>query len=1063
MAETQGNPRIQLLTDDAISNYSENNVLTDYRDINLRILTRIEPYPKGIYDQDIFGSVFYDRCNCGNIRTPGVRCPRCGSTVLDEVSSFRRFARIELPILYTTKFKIDKVIEFIRNNFNIQTNFESDKFIGLGWTDMKCLDVCQWELKDKENYTLLLTDQITDYTKCSYEGLLKILQVNYPELVKEYRAYVNQYILVIPMALRAPTIKMEGNNRVLENHYTSVIYQNILYCLDYYNSIFPTMKDEIGKSFIRGSFRRLVSSSLDTLSKLLASSKQNLARNMQSNRMNNSGRCTVVPDPTLKADEVEVPIHLMYEACRSEFIQYIQDKKGVGPKEAERIYKMDSDLDEIQNLFKDYIEGEPGKPETAKYVIINRAPSLYEFAMFSCKVKLTHDYVMKIPQVLCTPTNGDFDGDSFSFYAVPKDKNKMINDALSARNRVLYKKNQKPLFTPTHEIMSGLVKASRVIIPSNLESFDSVEEIKQYKKEHPEFKYQTLCTLKGEQTTLGREILSDLFDTNITKFVGGFDKSITGENCGLLYEQLRDKEDRLDRIRDVQEFALLIATTSGSTAIRISDLYLDIDKSYLDKIKSVEKDDKLSDQAKEFKIREIYAEFQKEQLKKIPSDVVNSIEDTFHSKVSELAEMSVQQLNTGPDHDFHITETTLASGMNSQDYLTHTIENRALQDIKALSVPQGGYVTRQFTYLASEYYFHEGSDEKNTGIDIRACDAQGRMKLDGTRVPWNEKSTDIIKVRSLVSSTLPEGVVTGDLITDKFHYKVGDKIGMSMISSLTEQLTQAGLKLKHGGKLFTIDEKHDPPLIAPEDGQMEMEDYRMIFHGKSGKDYIWPKSSMFVLDYKNDSNIYKKGDKLGQNYHPVTSAYQLDCLIKLCQARTTNSKKKFATNKKVISTCYALEDGVISYKINGDDIRVFIDEDEYNYNPDSMYIYPDGSKVKKFDRICTGTLDMKSMSWKENNYLDLFYFFRKQFLEYLDVSQELIEFLYVLLVKDRGEGNLEMRSVLQNIHGSDSFFKSLAFGDARKSFKKIGYEGMEFVADPITSIMLSMIMNNEIK
>jgi hypothetical protein len=289
-------------------------------------------------------------------------------------------------------------------------------------------------------------------------------------------------------------------------------------------------------------------------------------------------------------------------------------------------------------------------------------------------------------------TNGDFDGDSFSFYAVPKDKNKMINDALSARNRVLYKKNQKPLFTPTHEIMSGLVKASRVIIPKNLESFDSIEEIKQYKKEHPEFKYQTLCTLKGEQTTLGREILSDLFDVNITKFVGGFDKAITGKNCGLLYEQLRDKDDRLDRIRDIQEFALLVATTSGATAIKISDLYLDIDKEYLDRIKKIEKDDKLTDQVKELKIREIYGQFQDEQLKKIPEDVVNSIEDTFHSKVRELADMSVQQLNVGPDHEYHISESTLASGMTSQDYQAHVIENRALQDIKALSVPYIGAI-----------------------------------------------------------------------------------------------------------------------------------------------------------------------------------------------------------------------------------------------------------------------------------------------------------------------------------------------------------------------------------
>ena len=54
MAEEVGNPKIQLLTDDITAMYSESNVLTDYRDINLKVITKLEPYPNGVYDQDIF-------------------------------------------------------------------------------------------------------------------------------------------------------------------------------------------------------------------------------------------------------------------------------------------------------------------------------------------------------------------------------------------------------------------------------------------------------------------------------------------------------------------------------------------------------------------------------------------------------------------------------------------------------------------------------------------------------------------------------------------------------------------------------------------------------------------------------------------------------------------------------------------------------------------------------------------------------------------------------------------------------------------------------------------------
>lgn len=1051
------NPRIQILTDDAIKKYSEQNILTDYRDINLKIETKVAPYQGGIYDQDIFGSVFSDRCNCGKIRTTGIRCPNCGSQILTEAESFSRFARIELPVYYSTKFKLDKIIAFLKSNFVIESKFNTKEFIGLPWSNGKCLDILQWEY-DTEKQKLILTDNVTDFTKCSFDGLLNLIQLHFPDLLEEYRAYINKYILVIPMVLRAPQIRVENKQKRLENSYTSIVYKNILYCIQYYNEYFPTMKEDFDKAIFRGSFRKLVSSSLDTLSQLMNSSKANLARVMQSNRMSNSGRCTIVPDPTLKGDEVVIPIHLMYEACRGEFIQYLAEKKGITTKEAEALYK-DPFNDEVQKLFHQYIEGEPGKPETAKYVIINRAPTLYDLSMFSCRVRLTHDYTMKIPQILCKPTNGDFDGDTFSYYAVPKNMNSMVNNALSARNRFYYKKNQKPLFTPTQEIMRGLVQATKVnMTNSKLEVFDSIEDAKEFKKENKDFRWQTLCIINGKKTTLARAILTELFDKDIDAYVGGFDKCITAKNCTMLYEQLADKEDRLDRIQKIQEFALLITTMSGATAISISDLYLDIDESYIKKIREVENNPNMDSKMKELKIREIYREYQEVELKKVPEEVRVMIDESNHMKVSELRDMAVQQLNVGPQHEFSVAETSLSQGLSSEDYANHAIENRLLQDIKQLQVPQGGYVTRQFTYLASEYIFKEGEDKDNKGILLARSKARGRTMVDGT-VLGESNSDEMVKVRSLVTSTLPSGTITRDMLSTIIDYKVGSKVGMNLISSLTEQLTQGGLALKHGGNLFNLDPTE--AIKAPDKGKLVLTEDKILLECKTNT-YEWPRGSMFVQNYIRDNNVYNEGEILGRNYHPVTPAYKLDSIIKLCSARTTNSKKKFANNKKVVSECYAINDGTITYDYSNGYPIVRIDNIEYTYNPDALYYYPAGSKVKKYDRICTGTLDMNSMVYKVTDYVELYYFFRKQFEELLDVSNELIEFIYILLVKDLGDNNLEIKSVMKNIHGSESFFKSLAFGDARKSFQKIDYEGMDFVADPITAVMLSMVMNDQI-
>lgn len=1054
----ENTPKIHLLTDDIIVTYSENNILTEYQDINLKVTTKVEPYPNGVYDQDIFGSLFLDRCNCGNMRSPGIRCPRCGSMVLDEVSSFRRFARIESPVYYVTKYKFKKLIKLIKENFRVVKKFSTGLFGDLNWTDQKVMDICQWNYNEDEDY-LQVTDEITDFTKCSYEGLIYIMQKYNPELLPQIRAYLNQYILVAPMAIRAPRYRVIDGRRQLDNHEITVIYQNIIYCIhNYYKDTFPTMKDELGKAIFRGALRRLISTSLDGLSQLMKASKANMARYMQSNRLPNSGRCVIVPDPTLAADEVVIPRHLMYETCRDEFIQYISDKKNVSLKEAELIYKTQAEYDEVQKLFDDYINGD-GTPNSGKYVVINRAPTLHELSMFTCKVRLTHDYAMKIPLVLCSPMNGDFDGDTLAYYAIPKKLNTLMNEALSAKSRFLYKKSHKPIYTPKGDMMHGLTLATKVEFVTKPETFDSLEDAIEHKRKTKGFKYQTLIVLNGKKTTIAREILSKHFDKDVNAYLGGLDKTLNSKNMIVLYEQLKDKEDRLERIRDIQQFALNVVTISGSTATKLSEMYLDIDKKYLDRIKAIEKDDNIDQKAKEIMIRDIYKDFQKEHLSKIPEGLRQVIDETGRAKSTELRDMAIQQLKVGPDHQFHVTETTLVQGLSPEDYEWHAIENRATQDIKQGAVPQSGYVTRQFIYLASEYYYIDELDEENDGILMSMKRAEGRTTLKGDII-GKSSSDELVKVRSIITSHKGSGIITRDMLPSMFKYKHGSRIGMSLISSLTEQLTQGGLKLKHGGDLYNLDP--NDRIKAPENGRLEVLGNHLIFHGDSKSDYLYPKSSMFIQNY-SPNDRYKKGEPFAVNYHAVTPSYALDCIIKLCLARSTNNDKSFANNKKLVSECYAINDGVVKYDTEGEYIRVYVGDVEYTYNPDCLYFLPEGTPVKKFDRICTGVLDMKSMVYKVTDYIELYYYFRKQFLELIsEVSDEMIEFVYTLLTK-KHEDSIEINSVLKNIHGSESFFKSLAFGHAAKSFEKIGYEGMDFVADPITQVILSLVVSNQIK
>jgi len=1065
----QANPKIQILTDDIIAQYSENNVLIEYRDIDLHVTTKVAPYPKGVYDQDIFGSLFSDRCNCGTVRTVGLRCPRCGSIILDENQSFKRFARIESPVYFSTKYKFNKLRDFLKSNWNIVQDIQSSHFDIFTRNDrlMAIYDICQWNWDDK-NECLVISDNITDFTKCSYEGLIKIISEKFPDKLKEYRAYINQYILVVPLVIRAPQLRLVDGVRRLDNHYTSTVYRNIIYAIEeYYKNTFQTMKTESGKAIFRGSLRKLITSSLDQLSQLMRSSKDNLARYMQKNRLPNSGRCVIVPDPSLKADEVMIPRHLMYETCRDEFIQFIADKKGIGLKEAELIYKTQATLDEVQRMFDEYIDGD-GTPNSGKYVIINRAPSLHEFSMFSCKVKLTNDYTMKIPMVLCEGFNADFDGDQMAYYVVPNDKNELINNALSARNRFYYRKNQSILYRPKGDMMHGLTLATKLDPVAKPQIFDSLAEAIEYKRSNPGFRTQTECIINGCRTTIGRETLSELFGKDVNAYLRSLKaNNLTAKNVIYLYTQLSDVDDRLERIQKIQEYALNIVTISGATSTKISDLYIDIDKEYLDRIKAIEEKDDIDPKTKELAIREIYHEFEKVQLSKIPEGLKMIIDETGRAKSTELRDMAVQRLQVSPYNEYHITDTTLAEGMSQEDYEWHAIENRSTQVIKQGAVPQSGYLTRQFIYLASEYTYMDATDDENEGILIEEKDAKGRTTVEGKLLESVDlKSTKLIKVRSIITSKQEKNIITKDMISPITKYNEGSRIGMSLITSVTEQLTQSGLALKHGGSLFNLDFDEDDGygcFIAPEDGKVELTPDWVLFNStNSNKIYKYPKGEKFVMKYSPD-DTFKKGQIFGVDYNSVTPAYKLDSVIKLLGAKSTTMRKSFANNKKEFSCCYAAKDGYIHYTLQDGWIYVDIDGDDYWYDPSCSYYLPDGTFVHKGDRICTGTLNLAALSEKVDNYIDLYYIFRKQFKELMGdgLTDELIEFLYVLVARQTEDGTL-VQSVTKNIFDSESFYKTLAFQDSRKSFDKIGYEGLDFVADPITAVMLSLINNDNI-
>jgi len=1070
MANKLFNPRLSYLTDEVINTFTGNNVLTDWRTTNEMVKKDMKTINGGVLDSYIFGSCFSHRCNCGKIHAIGRTCKKCGAKVLTDEQAWTKYARIDLPLYFCNDLRKKKFSKFMSNNFNLDWNL-SDEFSEL----LKSMPFLRWDYcqftYDENRDCIIGTDQVTNSDQCSFESLIDIISTHYPQKFGKFKSYLNSSILVIPIIARAPRYVIENGVVVLKNHEITLAYSSILYVIiEQYDKALLSFKLPCDQALYKASVREFICTALHNVSRLLVPNKENVTRLMQSHHMPNSGRCTIIPAPDLKVDEIYIPRHLMYECCQKEFIKFLMTKHEWSEEYAQLMYLNEATTVEIQADFDDYIENSnDGK---GKYVIINRNPTLYELSIMACKVKLTNNYTIGLPLLLCSPFGGDYDGDTFSFYAIPDYLTDEIIEVMSPKNLYYYKKSHSHLFTPSHEIMAGLIISTRISYPKDgkIRSFGTIDDAKKWRKTHRDFTYQTKCFIDDKETTLGRAILGELFNRDIDEFLNGDKENLTSKEIPMLYDGLVELEDRLERIQQIQEFALNVATISGGTAPRLSELHAHLDTTYLDEIKTIEASEFLTDKEKDIKIREIYDKFSKdvEQGKdeegnpRLANELKLQISDSSRAKISQLLNIVTPQLNVGPDGVVHVGETTLIGGMRPTDYYRHAIENRVTQDIKTSSVPRSGYTTRQLVYLGTPYRFSDSLDEKNKGIELELYKCSGRTRLDGSVITQDEaksaNKTEMVTVRSIVTATHPElNVVTKDMISRDFEWKEGANVGISLLSSLTEGLTQSGLSLKHGGRLFETDK--NAAIRCPKNGcHLSITETYVVLTSPSGREYLYPKTDNFVQNY-NNTGIYQKDEVVGVSYRLFTPSYRLDSVIKLLGAQSTNSRKTILNNKVMISECYAYSDGVIKYEKVGDKIvGVKIGDKEYSYNPSACYFIPEGTEIKKGQRFCTGTMDLDAAIRKTKSYKDVFYLFYHQFNELISgMAPELIEFVFSLVVSYKN-GNITHKTVRAAIMDSPGTFNKLAFRDTKKTLESIDTQGLEFVGDSVSRMLLPSVM-----
>ena len=1065
------------LPDRRIMEYTADRVIATHVDFNLKKSKEsddgesftLHPEPKGIYDPRYFGSIYSKSCNCGRVKKVGVTCELCGSMLMTDEMAFSRFARIDMGIYFSSNLKFKTLIQYLKSTYSYEVEYDPEyptfDFLEvinaekgrykLNYDNALVLAKISW---NKETKCLVFSNKIEDPMDCGLDSLVKALQeANDPS----WETYLNKLIIVTPARMRPVAIRMEGSQKVLKVPESSTCYSALAYLSDdisYNLSLYYSKGNGISKedtlkvALKKAAAVYCIRSTESKLTALTAGSKQNIARYTYKIRQPNSGRSVITGDPNLKIDEVGLPTHLAYEAMKTDFINYIKDELRL--KRSDAVARYLNPDQQIMDMFKLYAEN--------RVVLINRAPTLHKYNIMSAKVRLVNDNSIHIP-ILVTPAfNADFDGDTMSFFLVPEEITEYVEGIMSPRNIKVFEKNDSYQFIPKHEVMNGLTLLTKMITPkSDPISIESLETAKEM-IDNNELEVYTVIIYKGRKTTYGRELVSNIIQTHLDHVIEPGTK-ITKDNISDIYAVINkySPETRVNMIHELQEAALYWVTEYGVTTPTLKDLANAADDDFRPMVNKILDDPKLDKKTKFVKAKELYDSREKIVKKKNP-ELAEQVSESDRAKVFQLMELSVPQFLTTDTGEIVIPQKPLIEGLNEREYVTHSYNNRALLAIKSMSVPAGGYLTRQLVFVCQNLVINVESDPDNFGIALPRYRCEGRTTTSGEKIGkvLNKDENDLVRVRSVVQSR--KGVVSTDMFSDKYGFNTEkSRVGISFASSFTEQLTQSLLALKHGGAMKQIPD--DYKLKAPFNCiVVDSDDVKYTLADRNTgevKTYASSPYIRFVEGNGKKKNEYDKGQLMAELVLPLPPTLKLEMVIKLIGAKSTLAGNRMTRADVTVADSYTMSGGVVHYDFSAGTIT--IGSESYKLVPDAAYYHAEGDKLAPRTKFRSGIVT-PSMLLPANptpeQIEDVYMVFRDQIYKIVgkdSINEELMEVVFRSCLVDG-----KFLSVDSAITYSSSVLAAISYGRASKSIVEIIKEPKIINDDPMSNVLLNFMMRD---
>lgn len=608
-----------------------------------------------------------------------------------------------------------------------------------------------------------------------------------------------------------------------------------------------------------------------------------------------------------------------------------------------------------------------------------------------------------------------------------------------------YPTDNQPIYKPKHEILHGLSICTKML-GDNLESIPQYVSFDDMQADFDQdiIWVNDLVQLGDKTTSYGREKIADILGINSLDDLMGKDR-ITAKNIYKIYEILNafDGETRMQKIHEMEQFALEMVTLDGSTTLPLSQIYYEVPDEYKNRIKEIID----SDQSESSKIRdaeELYSEMVADMMSKHTKEEIDNINDTDRAKMSAIQSMMIPQFMIDNKGKLRFAENPLADGMTEDDLMYHAAQNRELLSVKADMTPLGGFLTRQLVELGRKVVMLNKTDDENPGLLIPRKLAEGRTEVTTGRILPKSDSDELVAVRSILTTNLP--YATPDMFNSNIEFSFDrdgkNYIGLDWMTELSSAMTQSALSLKHSGTARYVD-KWDK-FIAPYDTEVEFLEDRI--HLKATDEY-------YVLPNKfstRGNGFYKKGDLIGEIPLYKTVSYRIESMIKFISAQGSLSNHDII-NKFDLTRCF---NGSTPVTVEYDGKHVKLGK--VVLGRDRFIHYPIGSTIPPYKRFTSGVQNMKDFD--KSSIQTKYNIFYNQLSELRGVSSEMIE-LFMYLIYNRKISSNYLGIMGANVKENQSALSAIAYGYAGKQVRRILSGDLELnKEDPFSKSMLTPLL-----